>query len=120
MLPTGFSYRVLVVDDDPRVLQVSRLILEAKGYEVKTATDGFEALVELRRSLPDVIISDLKMPNMSGFELLSVVRRRFPHIPVIAISGELSATCRLGLLRMLSSQRRNMHPRNCLKKLLIS
>ncbi len=50
--------------------------------------DGFAALVELRRALPNIIITDLKMPNMSGFELLSIVRRRFPHIPVIAISGE--------------------------------
>ncbi len=95
---TGFAYRVLVVDDDPRVLQVSRLILEAKGYEVRTASEGFEALVELRRSPPDVIISDLKMPNMSGFELLSVVRRRFPHIPVIAISGEFNGDSPAGLI----------------------
>ena len=80
MASAGFAYRLLVVDDDPRILHVSRLILEAKGYEVRTAADGFEALVELRGSLPDVIISDLRMPNMSGFELLSVVRRRFPHI----------------------------------------
>lgn len=98
MAHIGFPYRVLVVDDDPRVLQVSRLVLEAKGYEVRTANEGFEALVELRRSLPDVIISDLKMPNMSGFELLSVVRRRFPHIPVIAISGEFSGESPAGLI----------------------
>lgn len=75
---SGFSYRVLVVDDEPTVLQVSRLVFSEHGYEVRTAADGFEALVELRRSMPDVIISDLRMPNMSGFELLSVVRRRFP------------------------------------------
>ena len=94
----GFKYRLLVVDDDPRVLHVSRLILEDKGYEVRTAADGFEALVELRRSAPDVIVSDLRMPNMSGFEFLSVVRRRFPHIPVIAISGEFSGQTPAGLI----------------------
>ena len=86
----GFSYRVLVVDDDSAVLQISALVLKQRGFEVRTASDGFQALAELRRSMPDVIISDLSMPNMSGFELLSVVRRRFPHIPVIAISGEYS------------------------------
>ena len=48
-------------------------------------------MIELRQSLPDMIISDLSMPNMSGFEFLSVVRRRFPHIPVIAISGNLKS-----------------------------
>ena len=98
MAPAGFAYRVLVVDDDPRVIHVSRLILETKGYEVRTAADGFEALVELRRSMPDVIISDLKMPNMSGFEFLSVVRRRFPHIPVIAMSGEFNGESPAGLI----------------------
>ena len=98
MARAGFKYRVLVVDDDPRVLHVSRLILEDKGYEVRTAADGFEALVELRRSMPDVIVSDLRMPNMSGFELLSVTRRRFPHLPVVAISGEFSGQSRAGLI----------------------
>lgn len=98
MAPAGFAYRVLVVDDDPRVLHVSRLILEEKGYEVRTAADGFEALVELRRSPPDIIISDLKMANMSGFELLSIVRRRFPHIPVVAISGEFDGNTPGGLI----------------------
>jgi CheY-like chemotaxis protein len=89
MTPTaGFNYRILVVDDDPSILQTSILVLENKGYEVRAAKDGFAALAELRRSVPDVIISDLGMPQMSGFELLSVVRRRFPHIPAIAISGE--------------------------------
>ena len=55
-----------------------------------TAEDGFEGLTALKHSLPDVILSDLEMPNMSGFEFLSVVRRRFPSIPVIVISGAFS------------------------------
>lgn len=83
-----FSYRILVVDDDERIRRASEEILSHFGYEVRIAEDGFEALVLMRRALPDLIISDLKMPNMSGFELLSVVRRRFPQIPVIAITGE--------------------------------
>jgi DNA-binding NarL/FixJ family response regulator len=74
------------------------LILKERGYEVRTAKDGFQALVELRRSRPDVIISDLRMPSMSGFELLPVVRRRFPHIPVIAISGEYNGAIPPGLI----------------------
>jgi DNA-binding response OmpR family regulator len=47
-------------------------------------------LIALKQALPDIIISDLVMPNMNGFEFLSVVRRRFPVIPVIVISGEFS------------------------------
>ena len=98
MAPTGFSYRVLVVDDDPSVLQVSSRILREEGYEVRTAVDGFEALVELRRAMPDLIVSDLAMPNMSGFELLSIIRRRFPHIPVVAISGDYIGNSPAGLI----------------------
>ena len=86
----GFQYRILTVDDEPAILTTSKAVLEAQGYEVRTASDGFEALVELRRALPDILISDLSMPNMSGFELLSIVRKRFPQIAVIAISSEYS------------------------------
>lgn len=84
----AFRYRILVADDDDRILSVSQEVLSGAGYEVRTATDGFHALALMRKALPDLIISELKMPNMSGFEFLSVVRRRFPQIPVIAITGE--------------------------------
>jgi len=81
--------RVLIVDDDKGVRDTTAILLnETRGYEVSTAEHGFDALLQLRSgSLPDIIISDLNMPQMSGFEFLSVVRRRFPEIPVVAMSG---------------------------------
>jgi CheY-like chemotaxis protein len=97
-MTNGFKFRVLVVDDEEMIRFTSSKVLESKGFDVRTAGDGFEALVELRQAPPDIIISDLRMPNMSGFELLSVVRRRFPHIPVIAISGEFNGTAPEGLI----------------------
>jgi hypothetical protein len=54
---------------------------------VVPAEDGFRALSQLRKKLHDVVLSDLDMPGMSGFELLSVVRRRFPQISTVAMSG---------------------------------
>ena len=96
--PRGFSFRILIVDDEPSILETSAAVLGSRGYEVHTASDGFQALAELSRSLPDLIISDLRMPNMSGFELLSVVRRRFPHVPVIAITGEYTGSAPAGLI----------------------
>ena len=63
------------------------MILESEGFEVLTAADGVEGLHSLSKSLPDLIISDLNMPRMSGFEFLAVVRQRFPHISTIAMSG---------------------------------
>ncbi len=89
-VPPEFHRRILIVDDDAALLAVTAAALSGEGYEVLTATDGFEALAALRGGMPDVLISDLKMPNMSGFELLAVVRKRFPAIGVIAISGEFS------------------------------
>lgn len=86
----AFPYRILVVDDEPCLRDLGKMLLEAQGYEVRCAEDGFEGLAALKQSLPDIIISDLQMPNMSGFEFLSVVRRRFPTIPVIAMSGAFS------------------------------
>jgi CheY-like chemotaxis protein len=94
-----FKCRVLIVDDDPLLLQTTAAIVRSFGFSVRTAQDGFDALKILREVLPDMIISDLRMPNMSGFELLSIVRRRFPHLPTIGISGEfILATMPLGLL----------------------
>ena len=78
---------VMFVDDDAAMREVMALILAEEGFAAITAGDGIEALAELRGSTPDLIISDLHMPRMSGIEFLSVVRRRFPAIPVIAISG---------------------------------
>ncbi len=80
----------MIVEDDAGLREFGTLLLAAQGYEVLGAEDGFEGLAALKHSLPDIIISDLQMPNMNGFEFLSVVRRRFPSIPVIAISGEFS------------------------------
>jgi CheY-like chemotaxis protein len=88
----SFHYRLLVVDDDLAIREFLGDALAARGCEVTLAKDGFAALVLLRGALPDLILTDLKMPNMSGFELLSIVRRRFPQIPTIAMSGEFEPT----------------------------
>ena len=81
------KHKVLLVDDEAAVRDSLLMLLRASGYDVNVATDGFDALWQLKKSLPAVVISDLNMPQMSGFEFLSVVRRRFPHISVIAMSG---------------------------------
>jgi PleD family two-component response regulator len=75
-----FRFRILVVDDEPSIRDAVREILEGRGYEVLTAADGLDGLQALSKSLPDLIISDLNMPRMSGFEFLTIVRERFPHI----------------------------------------
>jgi CheY-like chemotaxis protein len=79
--------RILVVEDDISVRVTISKLLTDQGYEVSTASDGFDALLRLDHAIPDLMLSDLNMPQMSGFELLSVVRRRFPEILVVASSG---------------------------------
>lgn len=84
--------RLLVVEDDPSLRTSFLLVFRQLGYVVRSASDGFSALSEMRKEIPDILLSDLNMPGMSGFELLSVVRRRFPAIPVIAMSGAYSGS----------------------------
>src|SRR6185437_956595 len=86
-MQTESKTRILVVEDDATVRLTISKLLSDEGYEVSTAGDGFDALLHLQQDIPDLILSDLNMPQMSGFELLSVVRRRFPEILVVASSG---------------------------------
>jgi len=79
--------RLLIVDDEPSIRTSILHILAEVGYHTRAAEDGFSALREIRQQIPDILLSDLNMPGMSGFELLSVVRRRFPAIQVIAMSA---------------------------------
>jgi CheY-like chemotaxis protein len=79
--------KVLVVDDEPLIRTTMSLVLAEMGYQVRSAEDGFRALREIHQEMPDILLSDLNMPGMSGFELLSVVGRRFPAMHKIAMSG---------------------------------
>jgi CheY-like chemotaxis protein len=82
---------VLVVDDKEWIRIAISLVLEEFGYSVRCAEDGHSALREIHQEKPDVLVSDLSMPGMSGFELLINVRRLFPAIKVIAMSGSFSS-----------------------------
>ena len=85
------SQKILVVDDEASIRITVASLLGSKGYEVSTAENGFDALLQLRHNPPALIVSDLNMPQMSGFEFLSVVRRRFPELLVVAMSGAYSS-----------------------------
>lgn len=82
---------LLVVDDEPSTRIALVQLLTEIDYLVRSAEDGFSALREIRKSTPDLILSDLNMPGMSGFELLNVVRHRFPSVRVIAMSDSSSS-----------------------------
>jgi CheY-like chemotaxis protein len=105
--------RILVVDDDPLICSAIRAWLEQSGFVVVVADGGEAGLSALDSSTFDLIIIDIFMPHMNGFESVRVFHRRAPAVPLIAISGYvfaeqrtpapdfLSMALRLGAMRCL-------------------
>ena len=81
---------VLAVDDSPTIRKLLTMTLERQGFEVISAADGVEALTVLSEQLPDVILSDINMPRLNGYQLCKFVKKydRTKHIPVIMLSGK--------------------------------
>ena len=78
---------VLIVDDNPNMSSLLSEMLEVFDYESVMAADGIEALEKLSESKISLIITDMRMPKMTGMELLSEVKEKYPKIPVVLISG---------------------------------
>src|ERR1700738_3951917 len=78
---------ILIAEDDPSVRTSLEQVFSTLGYVVRAVTDGLQAVAALRETVPDILLSDLNMPGMSGYELLSIVNRRFPKVRSIAMSG---------------------------------
>lgn len=81
------SETLLVVDDEPSMVELARDIFSAQGYQVLTAGDGKQALTVLEDQKVDLIITDLIMPNMGGYELASRVQKLYPYIKLQLVSG---------------------------------
>jgi CheY-like chemotaxis protein len=78
---------ILIVDDDEKVRTMLQQSLEREGYKVLAAEDGEEGLKIFRKNEPDLIITDLVMPEKEGLETILELRRDYPDIKIIAISG---------------------------------
>lgn len=79
--------RILVVDDEDALRTVLSAELNSEGYEVGTAADGMEAVSELQKMKYDLVLLDIKMPNMNGFEVLKVIKEKHPGTKVIMLTG---------------------------------
>jgi DNA-binding response OmpR family regulator len=80
--------KILVAEDEPMLLKTIELKLRKEGYEVISTPDGREALEQLEREMPDLIISDIMMPYVSGLEIISFVRQKMnKKIPIIMLSA---------------------------------
>jgi len=84
---TSRKYRILVVDDERRMVGFIRLNLEQDGFKVIEAYNGSEALERLRDSLPDLILLDVMMPDIDGFEVLRLIRE-ISQVPVIMLTAK--------------------------------
>ena len=81
------SGTLLVVDDEPQILQVVAGILQDEGFEVLTAPYGEAALKLVGEETPDLVLLDIALPGLDGLEVLQELKRRFPFLPVVMISA---------------------------------
>lgn len=92
--------RILVVDDDPEILELLANIVRSLYHDVETANDGFEALAKVGLDI-DLILLDFKMPGMDGFEVARSVRKQYSHneLPIIIVTGMATREDRIGAVK---------------------
>lgn len=78
---------ILIIDDDIEMRDVLFDLLSLDGYEVLLAADGDAGIETFRNAMPDVVITDLQMPNTDGIEVIIELRREFPDLPIIIMTG---------------------------------
>ncbi|MGA3213603.1 MAG: response regulator transcription factor [Terriglobales bacterium] len=83
--PVAERRNILVVDDEPQITRVLKTTLSSQGYGIRTASDGDEAVQVMKEWMPDLLITDLRMPHMNGLELCRYVRAKSP-LPIIVLS----------------------------------
>jgi len=78
---------LLIIDDEKGLLEVLNVVFRKEGFEVKTATSGAEGLDILNNKSVDLVITDIRMPHISGMEVLKYVKENQPEVPVIVITA---------------------------------
>lgn len=81
------AYKILLADDDPGVSKTLAMVLTSAGYDVSTARHAMDAIFHLHASVPDLILYELNLPTAPGYDLLSVIRSRYPQISLIGMSS---------------------------------
>jgi YesN/AraC family two-component response regulator len=98
-------YNILVVDDEPMIREGLKMALEMEGHKTCTAADGSEALRMINEHKPDLVITDIIMPESDGIEVICTIRDKFPDIKILAISGggRISAKDHLKIAQQLGA-----------------
>ena len=84
------SPRILIVDDETSILDTLRILLKRDGYEVHTAVGGQQGLDALGEVQPDIVLTDIRMPAVSGIDVLNAAREMDPTLPVILMTAQAS------------------------------
>lgn len=79
--------RVLVIEDDPQLLKLYQKKLTTEGFEISLATNGKEGIELYRRERPDLVVTDIVMPEKEGLEMIRELKQEFPDVKIIAVSG---------------------------------
>lgn len=79
--------RILVIDDEEFVRFTTEVVLTKAGHEITTAENGKVGLTEARQNTYDLVLTDIIMPEMEGLEAIRILRKEFPELPIIAMSG---------------------------------
>ncbi len=90
-VPGGASARVLVIDDDPQVRHLIRLVLEEEGFVVGAAMDGAQALRLAAEQPPELVVLDVSLPDVTGATVADQLRAAWPALPVLMITADGSA-----------------------------
>ena len=95
--------KVLIVDDEPDTLELVKLVLESGGFETVLAASGKEALSELDASRPDLVLLDIMMPDMDGWEVFRKIREKNAKIPIAILTAKAQNFDRLLGLHVLKA-----------------
>ena len=80
--------RILIVEDTPANLYVLQRVFHKEGFETLEATDGKEAIKKVEQERPDVVLMDMRLPGMSGYEAVAVIHQKRPSLPIIAVTAD--------------------------------
>lgn len=101
---------ILIIEDDEPTRVLLRFVLESAGHDVREAPNGRLGLLCYREKPPDLVITDIVMPEMNGLDLILELTRSFLNVKVIAISGSLESAGRLNVAKLLGARQTFLKP----------
>ena len=89
-MTTAATPSLLIIDDESAILDTLRILLKNQGFEVNTAQGGKAGLEQLKSTSPDIVLTDVRMPQVTGIDILTAVRQQDPETPVILMTAQAS------------------------------